>query len=193
MALVTTNPEVVKVTEPIIDIMKFSKLSRLFQLTATVFKAKSLWKHEKKSESDHMAAAQRYWVGLMQEEAFKDELTFLKDASKNKNKAVPSLVNDLNLFLDSYGLIRSKGRISKTLYFSDEVKNPLLLAKNHPLTKLIIKDAHERCQHLGMPTTISFLRNAGYWVPKARQVTRPILSSCTICKKYNSIVLQIPS
>ena len=128
----------------------------------------------------------------MQEETFKDELTFLKDASKDKNKVVPSLVKDLNLFLDSYGLIRSKGRISKTLYFSDEVKNPLLLAKNHPLTKLITKDAHERCKHLGMPTTISFLRNAGYWVPKARQVTRSILNSCTICKKYNSLCYKYP-
>ena len=179
--LATANPEEVQAPAPLMNISQFPKLSRLFRCTAAVFKIVSRWRHRDESDSDHMAAAQRYWIGQMQKEMFTEELKFLKTPADKRTKAVPRMVNDLNLFLDSHDLIRSKGRINKTLFFSEEVKNPLLLAKEHPLTKLIIKDAHERCKHLGMPTTVSFLRNAGYWVPKARRVTRSVPASCAIC------------
>ena len=52
------------------------------------------------------------------------------------------MVNKWNLFIDEDGLMRSDGRIGKNKFFGYEVINPILLPKDHNLTKLIIKNAH---------------------------------------------------
>ena len=43
-------------------------------------------------------------------------------------------------FLDSDNLIRVKGRLQNLLY---DIKHPILLSKNNPLSRLTILDAHE--------------------------------------------------
>ena len=73
----------------------------------------------------------------MQKEAFSHEISYLNDPSSVES--VPVLVKNLDLFLDERGIIRSRGRIGKARMFDYEVVNPILLAKNHPLTKLIIE------------------------------------------------------
>ena len=67
----------------------------------------------------------------MQSECFPEMITFLKSYLSNYHN-VPTLVKNLNLFLDSKGLIRTRGRISNYSKFDFDSLNPVLLGKKSP-------------------------------------------------------------
>ena len=127
----------------------------------------------------------------MQEEAFPLELSFLKD--RNSSSEVPPLVKQFNLFLDEHGVIRSKGRIDKNVELKYSVVNPILVAKQHHLTKLLIYYSHCKCMHMGLQSTLSFLRMHGLWIVKARQAVLSVLKDCVVCKRYNASSVRYPA
>ena len=88
--------------------------------------------------------ATNYLFKLMQSEEFSREIAYLKSPSSFNE--TPKFVFKLNLFLDQKDLIRSKGRIAKYVNLKYDVVNPLVMAKNHNLTKLLIYYAH--CQSI---------------------------------------------
>ena len=61
-------------------------------------------------------------------------------------------------------------------------QNPILLDKDHYLTRLIVTDAHVRVIHNGVKETLTELRSE-YWLVKGRQLVRKLIHSCTVCKK----------
>ena len=69
--------------------------------------------------------------------------------------------------MDDFGLLQSQGRIYKSLHFNYDVRHPIILAKNDHLMYLIIVSSHRKVQHLGLQTTLSHVRNLGYWISKA--------------------------
>ena len=81
---------------------------------------------------------------------------------------VPSLVKELNLFLDKDGLIKSRGRHSKCLSMDYDAINPVLISKHSHLTTLLVLDSHVRCKHLGVESTLNLLRQSGFRLPYAR-------------------------
>lgn len=106
--------------------------------------------------------------------------------------SVPHLVARLNLFLDEAGLIRSRGRIGKSEFHSPDILFPVLLPGFSHLTALIIMDCHVKCKHLGIAATLCKFRLSGFWVHKARQRIKAVISSCSLCKKYNAISFKFP-
>ena len=102
------------------------------------------------------------------------------------------MVNNLNLFLDDKGLIRSRGRIAKSLRVPYDIQNPVLMGKGHKLTELLVEFYHYNCKHLGLQTTLNNVRTGGFWIPKMRQVVKNILSECIICRKFNSFSFHYP-
>ena len=90
--------------------------------------------------------AKIHLLSVMQIQTFQEELSFLK--SHNTKQCIPNLVRDMALFIDKNGLLKSKLMVDKVANFSYKVKNPILLAKTHPLAKLIIQNFHVRVKHL---------------------------------------------
>ena len=127
----------------------------------------------------------------MQRASFAKELAYLSNTDSNSNE-VPALVSNLDLFLDKEGIIRSRGRIGKTLHYDYDVLNPILLSKDHRLTQLIVELYHKKCKHLGLQTTLNTLRTSGFWIPRMRQVVKRILGLCMICKKFNNLAFRYP-
>ena len=76
--------------------------------------------------------------------------------------------------------------------FDFEIVNPILLTKNHTLTKLVIEFYHKRCKHLGVQTTMNTVRSNGFWIPKMRQCIKNVLSNCITCKKFNNLSYRYP-
>ena len=113
-------------------------------------------------------------------------------AESYQGKKVSELMKNLNLFIDQRGMIPTKGRISKNTTYVDEIINPVLLAKNHNLTKLMIPENHKRCKHLGIQATLNKIRLSGFWIPKARQAVKSVISQCTIFQKFNNLVFKYP-
>ena len=106
------------------------------------------------------------------------------------HRSSPTWSTNSTFLLDDLGLIRSKGRIARSTFYDPEVINPILLAKSHHLTSLIIRDAHEQCKHLGLQATLTYLRLRGYWITSARTTIKKVLSECVTCQRYNSFAFR---
>lgn len=106
----------------------------------------------------------------MQKQSFPTELAYRQSP---QGKKVPELLKNLkNLFIDERRIIRTKGIIGKITTYDYEVINPVLLAKDHDLTELMIVEYHKRCKHLGIQSTLNKIRLSGFWIPRARQAVK---------------------
>ena len=115
-----------------------------------------------------------------------------ENLDNNNSKNIPPLVLNLNLFIDKNGILRSRGRIAKCLYFNYDVHNPVLLPREHRFTTLLINYCHMKMQHLGIGTTLNYLRELGFWIPKGRAAIKTVLGDCTVCRKYNALAYKYP-
>ena len=77
------------------------------------------------------------------------------------------------LFQDKDGLWRCKGRLAKA-NIPLTTRHPVLLPRQHHLTYLLVRDAHERVLHNGVNETLVELRSK-YWITKGRQFIRKII------------------
>ena len=178
--------QVNKLNTGILNLNRFSKFQTLIDCTANLFKFAS-----KIKGWDPRLKAIEYWIKIVQAEGFAKEISFLKNNENNKMN-VPSLVRDLNLFIDGKGIVRSRGRISKCLYFDYDVHNPILLPKGNSFTSLFIRYCHVSVQHLGIGTTLNYLRGQGFWITKGRAAVKAEISNCITCKKYNALAFRYP-
>ena len=138
----------------------------------------------KKVNRDPVEMATNYLFKLMQSEEFLREISYLKSPSSFNE--TPKLFSKLNLFLDQKDLIRSKGRTEKNVDLKYDVVNPLVMAKNHHLTKLRIYCTHCQSMQLGLQSTLNYLRIHGLWILKSRQAVSSVISDCLVCKTYNA-------
>ena len=194
MCTMNTNEKPVQI-HPIVPFDRYSKINKLIGVTATMLsylKERNLLKDQNLismwDTSDIWQCAKIHLMKTMQANRFATELDYLKDPKG----IAPVLVNDLDLFLDHSGLLRSAGRIGKVQLLDYDIINPILLAKDHPLTSLIINEAHTNVQHLGISSTLNKVRMAGYWIPKARQAIKNVISHCLMCKRFNSLSFRYP-
>jgi hypothetical protein len=74
--------------------------------------------------------------------------------------------------------MHSKEHITKAVYFDCNVKNPLLLPRRHDFTWLVVGDVHAQCKHLGIPSTVSWVRQQWYWIPQVCQAVKTVISNC---------------
>ena len=186
----------VKSLQPIVPFDRYSKLNKLIGVTSKMIEGLCKFKLLKDNHmnllwgnSDPHKSAKIYLFKIMQSQCFSEELDYLRNP---QNKQVPILVSNLNLFIDEFGVLRSNGRSGKCSTFEYDLINPILLGKNHDLTKLIIQDCHAKCQHLGIGSTLTKVRMSGFWIPKARQAIKNVISSCYLCKRFNSLSFKYP-
>ena len=80
------------------------------------------------------------------------------------------LERDFGLHKDSCGVLRCKGRIADA-DLPHETRFPALLPKNHYLSTLLVRDAHERVHHNKIEATLAQLRSR-VWIFKGRQFVK---------------------
>ena len=188
----TNLASVLPSVEPVVPFERFSSLNKLIGVTAQVLRVPYLlFKDKLKSYNvDFNTKAKLHLIYVMQVQSFQEEFSFLR--SQYTKQHIPNLVRDMDLFIDKDGLLRSRLRVDKVDNFSYEVKNPILLAKKHPLTKLIVLNCHARVKHLGIRATLNKVRMAGYRIPQPRQSVKNAISPCEICQKFNSLAFKYP-
>lgn len=75
---------------------------------------------------------------------------------------VPShQLHHLNVFLDTDGILKVGGQLRHSS-LADSAKNPIVIPKEHHVTKLIIAHNHDRTKHQGKGFTINEIRSNGY-------------------------------
>ena len=179
----------------ILNFSNFSTVSHLIRILAYVQlfidKLKSL-------HTNKIGVASRLTAARLQEskamilksvqlEAFSNELSYLQGAS---NKPIPPLVKSLQLFIDSDGLLKCRGRIENSLLRQSSIY-PILLPKLNYITSLVIKQAHAEVLHSGIQNTLAQVREQ-YWLPQGRQRVKCELQKCLLCRKVQGKSYKIP-
>ena len=68
----------------------------------------------------------------------------------------------MNLFVDTNGFIRCKGRLSSA-NLPYEAKEPYYLYRSHKLVELMVLDCHEKVKHNGQRQTLAEFR-CSFWI-----------------------------
>ena len=82
---------------------------------------------------------------------------------------------------DPSGLIRVKGRLEKTS-LPDEVKHPILLPSEHPITRLLAIYHHRLFLHQGYRVVLANLANLGIMIGNGMELLKSIASRCLFCR-----------
>ena len=160
--------------EKVIDVNRFSSLSKLLRVTAYVLKVTDLLK--RRSKTTHLSAkdlhrAHTLWMVNAQQDLSKD-------------KKYPGWCKEFGLFTDESGILRCGGRLQNAGLSHDQT-HPVLLNANHPLTRLAVLQAHDTVCHNGVKETLTELRSR-YWIIRGRQFVRKIVGQCTVCRRLES-------
>ena len=142
-------PEPVIGIQMVIDLFKYSTLTKLLRVTGYVLRFISNLKDSTAKQNsplsvEELNTAQFMWILNCQQQQFSREIRYLK--FNQRNKQYPPLVRQLQLFLDDQGYLRCGGRIHNAPV-SNTTKFPYLLPSRHPLTTLIILAAHATQLH----------------------------------------------
>ena len=172
----------------VIDISRFSNLQRLLRVTAYVLrflknlKARLSPDNEQsvigsEIEAKEMEVAEQYWILDVQK-------------SLQQNKRFENWRREFNIFTDSVGILRCRGRLSHAdLPYS--AKHPILLDANHGFTTLAIRHCHKSVMHDGVKETLTELRSK-FWLARGRQVVKKLLHSCVTCRQHEGKPYQAP-
>ncbi|XP_071169838.1 uncharacterized protein [Mytilus edulis] len=180
------NDDRFTVVNEVINIEKFSSFPKLLRIMSYVLRfipnCRTLSQNRKHQhlEVDEIQNASLVLIRNVQQTIFMNAIRNI--VSKDTN-GLP-IVRQLRLFIDEKGLLRSGGRINDALV-SKTVKYPYLLPTKHPLTTLVILDAHKLQNHSGINGTITLIQQT-YWIPKIRQRVKNALRNCIPCRKIIS-------
>ena len=159
----------------IIEINAFSRLGKLLRVTTWVKRflfnmlciRNGTEKREGMLSGSEIADAERLWIKSSQDE-LKSDRNYEDLATKLK-------------LTEHGGLLRCKGRLEHS-DLEPESQQPIIIPRDHKLTKLIIEECHRKTQHSGIRATLGELRSR-FWVPKGRQAVKKVLTECVTCKK----------
>ena len=96
-------------------------------------------------------------------------------------KEIPEIVNKLNVFLDTDGLLRVKCKMQRS---GSRFKFPILLSKTSIITRLLISDTHVKFAHAGCYSLLTQLRKH-YWIDNYFSTVKKVLKGCVVCKRLH--------
>ena len=120
--------------------------------------------------STELSDAQTFWLRKAQIESF---------PSREKDQRLLRF----SPLLDKDGLLRLDGRLRLAEDLSYDTRHPVILPKNHPVTRLVIVDAHEKLGHgTGTEHLLTELRSQ-FWIVKGRLMVRTVVENCPECRR----------
>ena len=110
-------------------------------------------------------------------ECYPNEMNCLKN-----KKSLPEKSNLIGLqpFLDEFGVLRARGRLELARCLPSAQRFPIILPPYHHITKLIIRDVHERYLHQGDNTVIGVIQQK-FYIDRVRIVLKTIKIHCRQC------------
>ena len=113
----------------------------------------------------------------------------VSDLSSGKSLLKSSSLRKLRPFLDSKGILRVGGRLSKTT-INSAVKTPIILPKKEIVVTRIVQWCHYEVEHLGQTSTLGEIRSRGYWVISGTSQVRQVIRQCFRCRVLRGLPAQ---
>ena len=128
---------------------------------------------------EELKDAEMRHIKQSQLECFREEINAIR-----AHKPLPSAskLSSLSPFIDEDGVLRCSGRLQFADCLPWDSRCPVILPRKHPVTKLIVRDAHNICLHGGTNLVLSHL-SAKYWIIAAREAIRELEKECAKCRR----------
>ena len=99
--------------------------------------------------------------------------------------------------LDENGLLRAHGRLEDARSLPQEMRNPVILQRDHLLVKLLLRHLHDKRGHCGYKSLIHEARRK-YWIIGVHSMSKALTSKCITCRKLrkkplDQLMGQMPS
>ncbi|XP_055589277.1 uncharacterized protein LOC129741562 [Uranotaenia lowii] len=175
---------------------RFSSWQTLWRSVATILKFFDMLRAKAKKvsyvmgpvTSEELTRAEDIIFKLVQKEVYFQELSALLEKSQSGSKTrTQSTLNRnsklfrLSPFLDERGIIRLESRIIAASYVSFDTKFPIILPKEHVVTRLMLEALHKRYLHANGETVVNECRQR-FHIPNLRSLVRKVSRSCPQCK-----------
>ena len=169
----------------VIDVKRYSKLTRLLRVTAYVLRFMRIVKGRSQTTMSELNAneineAEILWIKSIQNESFPTEQKLLKGISIASTTT--NYMTQFGLFVDDKGIIRCKGRINNSPLPVD-CKNPIFLPSKNYFVKLLIDKVHNDVKHDGVRSTLTMIRER-FWILRGRESVKRVLNKCSNCARY---------
>ncbi|XP_062541852.1 uncharacterized protein LOC134209845 [Armigeres subalbatus] len=175
--------------QPIFDVSRFSNWNRLLRTAAFVHRAVQTFRGGRivgDLTSDELLQAENTLWCQAQSDTYPDEYNVLKYNLTHPNETPKLLEKTSKIiqespFMDDAGVIRMNSRISLAPSIPFETKYPVILPKEHLLTRLVVDSYHRRFLHMYNDTVFNEIRQR-FRIPQLRQVIKRISKDCQRCK-----------
>ncbi|XP_055633594.1 uncharacterized protein LOC129773943 [Toxorhynchites rutilus septentrionalis] len=177
--------------ERIIEFERFSSWDRLNRAVAYIlrFSHNAVKKHPRRSGQlmqNELRAAETIILKLVQWESYADERSILErneDKPINERKPLDksSGIYELVPIIDENGLLRQYGRIGAARNISYDMRHPVILPKDHWVTRLIVEKYHRKYRHANPETVVNEIRQV-YSISKLRSLVKNLSQACMMCK-----------
>ena len=176
-AIKRTEYSVLEVLET--RVSNWNKMKRII-----VWMMRFVSKHWKKDKIEEMSveeiqSGETKLIKLIQERSYGSLMKAIKEG-KQKDK-MNGGINKLDPTIDENGIMRVGGRLARSNE-SEEFKFPIIMPKKTVATKRLIEWHHKKIEHRGKHSTISRLREQGYWIINSGKEVGGMVFKCVRCK-----------
>ncbi|XP_065361967.1 uncharacterized protein LOC135955547 [Calliphora vicina] len=180
---------------PLIPYGEKSKYYKLLRIRCWFVRAVKIFKcfaiHQDKSTlnlkpyitTQEIKEAEIFWCQIAQQEVYGNEYNVLKSGQPLSKK---SSIYNLNPCITDDGLIRISGRISKATCVGQSTREPIIMPKNHLITRLMIRQFHNNFVHQNQEAICAAIRTK-FWIPSLRQLVRNVKKNCQECKNRSAV------
>lgn len=172
-------------TQSPIDCNKFSNWRRLIRVTAYALRfIRRLRARGRKEAAEEEKALEPEDGPLSPEELNCVEMHWLKESQKTlKDRLSKGEFRNLSPYVDQEGVLRVGGRADKALV-SYETRHPVLLPRDHRISRLIVQHAHQ-FGHPGVAATVAKTRTK-YWIVRAHNLAKSVKFRCLVCREIGA-------
>ena len=174
--------------DKIIDINKFSNLSKLYKTTAWDKRFCVNLKNVVNNRKDTILL-KSFLKSSELRQAENDGVKTKQKTFQDNNK-LKDLKRQLNVIVDNENLLRCESRLQYAPLPYDS-KTPILLNAKHKLALLIVKNIRECYKHIGLKHTLTELRQR-FWVVRGRKFVRGVLRKCLVCRRFEGKTYRCP-
>lgn len=149
---------------------------------------------------EDLQRAEKCIILEVQKRAFPEERKILKEIKhedlnrqeckyRNMTLKKDSKLSKLDPYMDESGIIHVGGRV-KRANIPIELQHPIVLPKDHHITRLIIDHFHKKIEHSGCGMTLNEIRASGFWILQARSAVSSYINKCVFCRRLRWNVVQ---
>ena len=167
---------------------RFSKWERLIRVRAWVLRFIANSRKEEQQRKygelscDELLESEVDIIKACQKDVFNDDILAVKH-QKSLSLTSHSKLSSLNPGLDSDGLLRARTRLQQAEFLPWQTTNPVILPRIHPVTRLIVKAAHDKGNHTRGVSQILGELITKYWILSAREVVKEVERECHQCRR----------